>query len=155
MLPDTMPECEITPPETSAAPPLIAVVDDDTPFLRSVGRLLRFAGYAVETFTSARQFLAFVATTVPRCLVLDVHMPEMTGLQLQQVLAAEGCCVPVIMMTAYDTPQIREQAHKLGSLGLLLKPFDQEVLLRAVREAIRCESGGSDLEGQHPAQTGQ
>lgn len=151
MLPDTMPECEITPPEASAAPPFIAVVDDDTPFLRSVGRLLRFAGYAVETFSSARQFLASLATKVPRCLVLDVHMPEMTGLQLQEVLATRGCCVPVVLMTAYDTPQIREQARKVGSFGLLLKPFDQEALLRAVRVAIGCEPMASNHEDQRPA----
>jgi len=121
---------------TATAPPLIAVVDDDASFLRSVGRLLRSAGYPVETFGSARQLLSSLSAALPRCLLLDVHMPEMSGFQLQERLAAQGHCLPVIFMTAYDTPQTREHARKAGSLGLLLKPFGQEALLQAIRSAV-------------------
>ena len=136
--------CELIEAETAAAaPPLIAVVDDDVSFLRSVGRLLRSAGYAVDTYGSARQFLASLPTTSPRCLVLDVHMPEMTGLQLQDRLAAEGHCLPVIFMTAFDTPQTREHARKAGSFGLLLKPFDKAALLQAIQGAVQCQQDGA------------
>ncbi len=150
MLPNTMLQCDMTPPET-AAPPLIAVVDDDAPFLRSVGRLLRSAGFVVETFASGRHFLSSLATTAPRCLVLDIHMPEMSGFELQKVLAAQGSCVPVILMTAHDSSHAREQARKAGSLDLLLKPFDQGVLLRAINEAIRCGPDGPSQEDPPPA----
>jgi FixJ family two-component response regulator len=124
----------------STAGALISVVDDDASFLRSLGRLLRSAGYTVQTFGSARQFLSSLKTCQPQCLVLDVHMPEMTGLQLQENLEAQGLCVPVIFVTAYDTPQTREHARRAGSFGLLLKPFDKEALLRAIQEAIKCQT---------------
>lgn len=114
----------------------IAVVDDDASFLRSVGRLLRSAGYGVEMFGSAREFLATLPSGQPQFLVLDVHMPEMTGLQLQENLAAQGCQVPIIFMTAYDTPQTREHAGRPGSMGLLLKPFDKQSLLDAIQAAL-------------------
>jgi FixJ family two-component response regulator len=120
-------------------PPLIAVVDDDESCLRSVGRLLRSEGYSVETFSSAGQFLSSLLTTLPQCLVLDVHMPEMTGLQLQEVLAAQGYRVPIIFLTANDTPQIREQARRAGAIGFLQKPFHTQALLVAVDEALRCQ----------------
>jgi FixJ family two-component response regulator len=127
----------IRPEADTTGPWLVAVVDDDASFLRSVGRLLRSVGYAVETFGSARQLLSFLTTSSPRCLVLDVNMPEMTGLRLQESLEAQGYCVPVILMTAFDTPQTREHAGRAGSFGLLLKPFDTGALLQAIREAIR------------------
>jgi FixJ family two-component response regulator len=119
---------------------LVSVVDDDASFLRSLGRLLRSAGYTVQTFSSARQFLSSVKTCLPQCLVLDVHMPEMTGLQLQENLESQGLCVPVIFVTAYDTPQTREHARRAGSFGLLLKPFDKDALLRAIQEAVQCQT---------------
>ena len=100
----------------SRANPLIVVVDDDVSFLRSVGRLLRSAGYAVATFGSGREFLAALPALSPRCLVLDVHMPGMTGLELYERLAAQGASVPVVFVTAYDTPQNRERARQAGSL---------------------------------------
>lgn len=123
-------------PTTNLAPPLVAVVDDDASFLRSVGRLLRSMGYAVKTFGSARQFLGSLPRDTPRCLILDVHMPEMTGLQLCDQLTVLGYCLPVIFLTAYDTPQTREYAQRLGSHGMLLKPFDMRQLLDALTEAL-------------------
>jgi FixJ family two-component response regulator len=119
--------------------PLIAVVDDDRSVIKSLARMLRLAGYAVETFASAREFLASPPGAPPQCLVLDVHMPEMSGLELQDRLAAQESCVPVIFMTAHDTPQTRERIHHAGGFGLLLKPFANETLLRAIREAVRCQ----------------
>jgi FixJ family two-component response regulator len=120
---------------SSIASLLIAVVDDDSSFLRAVSRLLCSAGYNVAKFSSASDFLSALPTLSPHCLVLDIHMPEMTGLQLQEKITAEGFCAPVIFVTAYDTPQTRERAQKAGSFGLLLKPFDKELLLRAISVA--------------------
>lgn len=135
MMPDN---AQQTPAPSAADRPLIAVVDDDASFLRSVGRLLRAVGYRVEMFHSASEFLASPPAAPPQCLVLDVHMPDMTGLELYDKLTAQGSCLPVIFVTAYDTPQTRERAHQAGSFGLLLKPFDQEVLLRAIGEVVGC-----------------
>jgi two-component system, LuxR family, response regulator FixJ len=118
--------------------PLIGIVDDDASFLRSVSRLLCSDGYNVETYSSACEALAFLPAHMPRCLVLDVHMPEMTGFELQERLAEKNLCAPVVFVTAHDTPQTRARANRLGSFGLLLKPFDKEALLRAVKEAAFC-----------------
>lgn len=120
--------------------PLIAVVDDDRSVVKSLARMLRLAGYAVDTYGSAREFLASLPASPPQCLVLDVHMPEMSGLELQDRLEAQGACVPVILITAHDTPQTRERAHRAGSFGLLMKPFANEALLRAIREALSRQS---------------
>ncbi len=119
------------------------MVDDDASFLRSVERLLRVAGYSVDTFTSAGKFLASRAAGLPRCLVLDVHMPDMTGLQLQDALTARGYCLPAIFVTAMDSPSVRRGARQAGAIGLLLKPFDASVLLTAIREAVRDPGGGA------------
>ena len=120
----------------SAAKSLIAVVDDDRSVVKSLARTLRSAGYEVGAFGSAKEFLASLNASPPQCLVLDVHMPEMSGIELQDRLAAQKSCVPIILMTAHDTPQTRERAHRAGSFGLLLKPFANELLLRRIQEAL-------------------
>jgi FixJ family two-component response regulator len=97
----------------------------------------------VKTFGSAREFLASLPECSPQCVVLDIHMPEMTGLELQDRLAAQGSCVPVILMTAYDTPQTRQRARQAGGFGFLLKPFDKQALLNAVAEAVSCQIPGT------------
>jgi len=124
--------------------PHIAVVDDDASFLRSVGRLLRAAGYPVETFGSGRAFLASLKTHVPKCLVVDIHMPEMSGLELHDRLRARGSRFPVVFVTAYETPQTNQHVHEAGC-GLLLKPFDKEALLIAIDSALehRPQSAGA------------
>lgn len=137
-MPDKKPSSQAPP----ASRPLIAVVDDDASFLRSVGRLLRTAGYDVEMFSSGRDFLASFPACLPQCLVLDVHMPHMTGLELQDRLVADDLRLPVVFVTAYDTPQTREHARRAGSFGLLVKPFDQGALLRAVKAAVRSHTQG-------------
>ena len=137
----------------ATAKPLIAVVDDDRSVLKSLARMLRLAGYAVETFCSAGEFLAALPASPPQCLVLDVHMPEMSGLELQERLAAQDTCVPVIFMTAHDTPQTRERARHAGSFGLLMKPFANEALLQAIQEAITCQPADPGGEDQGPSRT--
>ncbi len=119
-------------------PPRVAVVDDDASFLRSVGRLLRLAGYSVETFGSGSELLAALDHCAPQCLVLDVHMPEMTGLELHERLLTRGAPLPVVFVTAYETPQTVRYALQAGST-LLLKPFNKQALLVAVDDAVnRC-----------------
>jgi FixJ family two-component response regulator len=128
----TMPPAQ---PDT-VAQTLIAVVDDDVSFLRSVGRLLLSAGYQVQTFSSAREFLAALPSFAPHCLVVDVHMPDMTGLELLDWLRAQGSDLPTILVTAYDTPKTRDHAQRAGTFGLLLKPFDKLALMDAIDCAV-------------------
>jgi FixJ family two-component response regulator len=125
--------------------PLIAVVDDDASFLRSIGRLLSSVGYAVKTFGSARDFLASLSEFPPQCVVVDIHMPEMSGLELQDWLLAHGFCAPVILMTGNDTPHPRARARQAGGFGFLLKPFDKEALLNAVALVLNGQLPGAPL----------
>jgi FixJ family two-component response regulator len=124
----------------AATKPMIAVVDDDRSIVKSLARLLGASGYAVKTFGSAGEFLASLPAASPQCLVLDVHMPEMSGFELQERLSALESWVPVIFITAHDTPHTRERAHRAGVFGLLAKPFDNEALLSAIQEAVNCQS---------------
>lgn len=115
---------------------LIAVVDDDRSVVKSLARLLRSVGYEVGAFGSAQEFLGSLATALPQCLVLDVHMPEMSGLELQSRLQELGYRVPVIFITAHDTPQTRSAAGQSGTVALLFKPFENTALLSAIRVAV-------------------
>ncbi len=111
--------------------PLIAVVDDDASVRRSLHRLVRSAGYAVETFASAREFLAWLPHGQAACLVLDVHMHEMSGFELQERLA-----VPVIFITSHDDAVTRTRIEKSGASGHLWKPFEEDAVLSAIRRAV-------------------
>lgn len=114
----------------------VVVVDDDASSLRAMGRLLRTAGFSVALFGSPREFLAALPGLSPQVLVLDVHMPEMTGIELQEHLIDCGIRLPVIFVTAYDTPQTRERARKVSSMELILKPFDRDDLLQALTTLV-------------------
>ncbi len=116
--------------------PLIAVVDDDPSIVKTLVRTLRTAGYEVEGFGSAREFLASVGEAMPECLVLDVHMPEMTGVELESRLRGLGHPVPVIFITANDTPQARAAVGRGHNVSLILKPFHSATLLTAVNKAV-------------------
>ena len=111
--------------------PVIAIVDDDTSVRRSLHRLVKAAGYPVETFASAREFLEWFPRNRAACLVLDVHMNELSGFDLQERLA-----VPVIFITAHDDPTTRERIEKSGAAGHLKKPFDEQAVLDAIRRAV-------------------
>jgi FixJ family two-component response regulator len=126
--------------------PAIAVIDDDSSVRRALQRLLRSAGFAVETFATAREFLDAGRLSQTACLVLDVHLPGMTGLQLQEHLAISGARVPIVFITARYEGPMHERASKAGAVGYLRKPFDQETLIGAIGKAIGCEASrrGSD-----------
>ena len=133
--------------------PLIAVVDDDPSVVKSIARALRLDGYEVATFGSGREFLGAVSTSLPRCLVLDVHMPVMNGFELQDQLAAEGISLPIIFVTAHDTPQTRARAQRTGSSGFFLKPFDPKALSKAIGEAVSCQPHGGGISGNQARST--
>ena len=111
--------------------PVVAIVDDDESVRRSLQRLVRSAGYAVETFRSAREFLEWLTRGHAACLVLDVHMHEMSGFELQERLA-----VPVVFITAHDDDVTRTRIEKSGAAGHVWKPFDENAVLSAIRRAV-------------------
>jgi FixJ family two-component response regulator len=114
----------------------VFVVDDDPSVRRGLERLLRAAGYRVEAYASAEQFLEAGHVDGPGCLVLDIRMPGQGGLDLQQILADRGSLLPIIFITGHgDVPTV-VRAMKGGAVDFLLKPFDDEDLLAAVHQAL-------------------
>jgi FixJ family two-component response regulator len=111
--------------------PVIAIVDDDESVRRSLHRVVESAGYEVETFDSAAAYLAWLPHGRAACLVLDVHMNEMSGFELQQRLA-----VPVIFITSHDDATTRARMERSGAAEHLWKPFDQAAILDAIRRVI-------------------
>lgn len=123
------------------APVLIAVVDDEESVRKALQRLIRSAGFAVETFPSGAEFLQSVQTHEPACVVLDLHMPQVNGFEVQDELARAGARVPVVIITGHDTPEARARAIGQGAKAYLRKPVDDMVLLDAINAAIVPESG--------------
>jgi len=120
--------------------PCVHVVDDDVAVLRSLERLLRSAGFAVRTFSSSQDFLQQYDGGAPGCVVLDLAMPGLDGLQLQQALAHSGEPCPVIFITGFGDVPSSVRAMKAGAIDFLTKPFDQAQLLAAVRAALDQDS---------------
>jgi FixJ family two-component response regulator len=116
--------------------PMIFVVDDDPSVRTSLGRLLEAAGYVVETFASAREFLARAPGAGPCCLVLDVRMPGLTGLELQEALAATGRRMSIVFISGHSDVPMSVRAMKAGAIDFLAKPFDVEELLTAIQRAV-------------------
>src|SRR5688572_26465265 len=116
--------------------PTVFIVDDDAAVLNAFSRLLRVSGYAVRTFPSAQSLLEQDSTDLPGCTVLDVAMPGLNGLELQQALIATHGDRPTIFVSGASNVPISVQAMKLGAIDFLTKPVDDEVLLSAIRVAI-------------------
>jgi FixJ family two-component response regulator len=114
----------------------VFVVDDDESVCRGLKRLLKSAGYRVETFTSAQHFLKRIPPKGRSILLLDIRMPAMSGLDLQRKLVDEGLSIPVIFMTAHEDPQAETQALRYGAVAFLKKPFHDEVLFTAIEAGI-------------------
>lgn len=115
----------------------VALVDDEAPVRVALGRLLRLADYAVLPFASGEEFLDSLAVRVPDCVLLDVHMPGLTGLQVQARLRASALGLPVVFITASDDAEVVRNALDAGGLCVLRKPFSNEVLLDAVGAALK------------------
>ena len=116
--------------------PTVFVVDDYAPGRKSIARLLRTAGFAVTAFASAKDFLAQYDPETPGCLVLDLAMPEVSGLELQSILAGKSSLLPIIFLTAHGSVPKSVQAMKRGASDFLTRPVNDEDLLAAVRAAI-------------------
>ncbi len=140
----------------------IYIVDDDSSVREAVGSLIRSAGWRAELFASAQEFLAGRRKDVPSCLVLDVHLPGLSGLDLQQELANSDCDMPIIFLTGQGDIPMAVQAMKAGALEFLTKPVDDEVLLAAIHrgiarhyrgreEASAARSGLGEIVGTSPA----
>jgi FixJ family two-component response regulator len=114
----------------------VCVIDDDEDVVRAVRRLLRSAGYAIDTFASAEEFLDLGNQSRPDCLVLDVHLRGLSGLDLQDLLEASGRSIPIVFITAHDDTGTRERARKAPTSEYLAKPFEDRSLLRAIDDAI-------------------
>lgn len=117
----------------------VYVVDDDPALRESLGYLLQSEGLSVRAFEGARQFLAAYDRGARGCLVVDVRMPEMSGLQLQEHLAAEGCTLPIIVITGHGDVPMAVKALKNGALDFIEKPFADQQLLDRVHEALDVE----------------
>ena len=115
--------------------PFIAIVDDDLSVREGLESLIRSAGWRVETFASAQEFLARPEAEAPSCLVLDLQMPGLSGLDLQKKMSEVNLEVPIVFLTGHGNIPASVQAMKAGAVEFLTKPFDEEELLRAIREA--------------------
>ena len=122
-------------------PSLVFVVDDDTSFRRSTEFLIRSAGFDVQGFNSAEEFLRSHPPDVPSCLILDVRLPHLSGLDLQRQLFKTDAQIPIIFITGHGDIPMTVQAMKSGAVEFLTKPFREQELLDAVRRAIDSEPG--------------
>lgn len=115
---------------------VIAIVDDDPSVREGLSSLIRSAGLQVETFASAQEFLTRPGAEAPSCLVLDLQMPGLSGLDLQKRMADVGLQIPIVFLTGHGNIPASVQAMKAGAVEFLTKPFDDEELLRAIQEAL-------------------
>jgi FixJ family two-component response regulator len=116
--------------------PIVFVVDDDISVRDSLESLIRCAGWQPETFASAQEFLSRPRVLAPSCLVLDVGLPDLNGLDLQKRVAVDRTDMPIIFITGYGDVPMTVQAMKAGAVEFLTKPFADDVLLSAIRHAI-------------------
>lgn len=127
---------ELTMSSMTHADPIVFVVDDDVSIRESLEHLFRCEGWHAETFASASEFLAAPRPSVPSCLVLDVSMPGLNGLELQKRVANDRPGMPIVFITAHGNIPMSVKAMKAGAVEFLTKPFTEEVLLAAIRQAL-------------------
>ncbi|MGA8657521.1 MAG: response regulator [Chthoniobacterales bacterium] len=121
--------------------PLISIVDDDRSVVEAMISLIQSVGYRAKGFRSAEDFLKSRQLLNTTCLILDMRMPSVGGLELQRRLAARNYRIPIIFVTSYDSDDVRTQALQAGAVGFLRKPFSQESLFQAVRSALANSQG--------------
>ena len=125
-------------------PSLVSVVEDDQFFRESMQRLMRSLGYTVEAFASAADFLASPRVVETACLIADVHMPAMTGVELHRHLIKVGYAIPTILVTAYPDDVDRARALNDGVVCYLRKPVDEQHLIRCLRVALKSGEPGEE-----------
>jgi FixJ family two-component response regulator len=116
---------------------LVAIVDDEKAVCRAISRLVISAGFESEIFTSAEEFLRSCRERKPDCLILDLRLSGMSGLELQQQLTTDHCRIPIVFVSAHDDPSSRRQALQSGASAFLGKPFTDEALLEAIHSAMK------------------
>jgi FixJ family two-component response regulator len=116
---------------------MVAVIDDDESYRVALQRLLKSADFSVQSFDSAEAFLESGLQHETGCLIADIRMPGMSGLDLQSKLSSDHCLIPTIFITAHGDEKMRLQAMRGGAVKFLMKPFDGEILLEAVRVALK------------------
>ena len=121
----------------SHPPPVIFVVDDDVSVRESLDALIRTEGWQPQTFASAEAFLSHPPVQAPSCLILDVSLPDLNGLDLQKRIATDRAAMPIIFITGYGDIPMTVRAMKAGAVEFLAKPFEEEALLGAIRHSIR------------------
>ncbi len=129
----------------SKALPWIAVVDDDPSVLKALDRLLRARGLQTKKFSSAAEFLGALRDGIPKCLILDLHMPEMDGLELYRQLTHQGLRIPTVVITALDDASAHERCKIAGIDAVLLKPLQDTSLFAAIDRACGAPWPDSDL----------
>ena len=117
---------------------MVAIVDDDDLMRSALQGLMKFAGLPAQAFASAEEFLKSGQQNEVGCLVADIRMPGMSGLELQAKLNADQCRIPTIFITAHGDEKMRMQALRAGAVEFMAKPFDDEALLESVRAALEC-----------------
>jgi FixJ family two-component response regulator len=127
----------------------VAVVDNDESFARSLERLFRASGFEVRTYPSAEAFLAVTPLPQPDCLVLDIHLGGMSGLDLQRRLREAGNPPPIIFVTAHDAPGVRAEAERAGCSAYFLKPVPRKPLIEAITKAVHPDSRSSQSHAPH------
>jgi FixJ family two-component response regulator len=129
-----LPRCEAI--AMSNLTQIVFVVDDDVSVRESLAALMRYAGYQAEMFASAREFLARPAAQVPSCLLLDVSLPDLNGLELQERIATDRVDMPIIFITGHGDIPMTVRAMKAGAVEFLTKPLSQDALLSAIKTAL-------------------
>jgi FixJ family two-component response regulator len=122
--------------ETLTKTGIIAIVDDDEPLREALGSVMKAAGFATHTFATAEEFLESTTQRETACLILDVRLPGMSGIELQQRLADADCTVPIIFVTAHGDASLRDLVMKSGAAGFLNKPVRSDALLREIHAAL-------------------
>lgn len=122
--------------------PNISIVDDDEAVREATGGLVRSLGYDASTFSSAREFLASGHVYDTSCLITDLHMPELSGIDLQSRLIADGHRMPIIFITGYPEDNARERAMKAGAIGFIGKPFSEDCLIGCLERALKTGNSG-------------
>jgi FixJ family two-component response regulator len=116
--------------------PYVAIVDDEEPVRKALKRLLRASGLEAESYASGKEFLDATLLRKPDCVLLDLHMPRMTGLQVLRALKVTRDALPIIIITAHDAPEAREQCLAAGATAYLRKPLEEQELLETITAAL-------------------
>jgi len=137
-------DCELGPLSMVPAAPVVYIVDDDISVRESLELMIISAGWQPQTFASAQEFLSHTRILAPSCLILDVNLPDLNGLELQRRIVADRVGMPIIFLTGYGDVPTTVRAMKAGASEFLTKPFSDAVMLGAIRQAI--ERSGAALD---------